>query len=186
MTANRCLRSWGRSHFGPGQLRPASAQVRCGNTAQSRDRHARDNSRTASEDAASVYREILRTYKPKNVDIFGCSAGRLLTAETVAWLQKELLSLPGGVGVFCSGASYWSDGDSGYLAKAIAETGPMTGISSKNPYFRNTDPDDVLAFPVRSTSIMSKFPPTLIIASRRDIAPSLGLPGVARGIRCDG
>jgi monoterpene epsilon-lactone hydrolase len=46
---------------------------------------------SASEDVATVYRELLKTYKPTNIGIYGCSAGGLLTAETIAWFQKEKL-----------------------------------------------------------------------------------------------
>ena len=127
----------------------------------------------ATQDAVAVYREILKSYKPMNIGIFGCSSGGLLTAETIAWLQKEHLPLPGGVSISCSGAAYWAEGDSGTLTRAIdGETGRMTGTSNLNPYFRNTYLNDPLAFPARSSAVMSKFPPTLIISATRDIALS--------------
>jgi epsilon-lactone hydrolase len=96
-----------------------------------------------------------------------------LTAEIVAWLQKERLPLPGAVGIFCSGAAYWAEGDSGTWTRAIdGNTSRMTGASNMVPYFKNTDPNDALAFPMRSTRVMSKFPPTLLISATRDIALS--------------
>src|ERR1700761_6911582 len=49
----------------------------------------------ASEDVAAVYRELLKRYKPKNIGIYGCSAGGTLTAEAVAWFEKEKLPLAG-------------------------------------------------------------------------------------------
>jgi epsilon-lactone hydrolase len=49
----------------------------------------------ASGDVAAVYRELLNTYQPKNIGIYGCSACGLLTAQAVAWLQKEGLPPPG-------------------------------------------------------------------------------------------
>jgi len=124
----------------------------------------------ASEDVAAVYRELLKTYKPKNIGIYGCSAGGLLTAEVVAWLQKEKLPLPGAVGMFCEGAGYWMEGDSGKAF--IAAVGKPEWALSKNPYFKNTDPANPLAFPVRSASVMAKFPPSLLIAGARDFALS--------------
>ena len=72
----------------------------------------------ASEDVALVYRELLKTYSPKSIGIYGCSAGGVLTAETVAWLQKESLPVPGAVGMFCGAGGYWTDGDSGYIGPA--------------------------------------------------------------------
>jgi acetyl esterase/lipase len=38
---------------------------------------------------ASVYIDLLKQYKPENIGIYGCSAGGMLTAMTVAWFQKE-------------------------------------------------------------------------------------------------
>ena len=38
----------------------------------------------ASEDVASVYRELLKTYPAKNIGIYGCSAGGMLTGMSVA------------------------------------------------------------------------------------------------------
>ena len=35
----------------------------------------------ASEDVAAVYRELLKTHRPEDIAIFGCSAGGLLAAE---------------------------------------------------------------------------------------------------------
>jgi monoterpene epsilon-lactone hydrolase len=73
----------------------------------------------ASEDVVSVYRELLKSYAPKNIGIYGCSAGGLLAAETIAWLQKEHLPLPGAVGMLCMGATYTGKGDSSIIARAI-------------------------------------------------------------------
>jgi acetyl esterase/lipase/glyoxylase-like metal-dependent hydrolase (beta-lactamase superfamily II) len=126
---------------------------------------------SASEDVAAVYRELLRTYKPKDIGIYGCSAGGLLTAESVAWLQKELLPLPGAVGMLCEGAGYWTEGDTGYVGKAMIG-GTIWGNTTDNPYFKNTKSDDPLAFPIRSLSIMKQFPPSLLIAATRDPALS--------------
>ena len=35
----------------------------------------------ASEDVAAVYRELLRTYTPKQVGIYECSAGGVLSGQ---------------------------------------------------------------------------------------------------------
>jgi epsilon-lactone hydrolase len=58
----------------------------------------------ASEDVESVYRELLKTYKAKNIGIYGCSAGGALTAQSVSWFENKDLALPGAVGMFCYGA----------------------------------------------------------------------------------
>jgi epsilon-lactone hydrolase len=68
----------------------------------------------ASEDVAAAYRELLKTYKPENIGIYGCSAGGMLTAMAVAWFQQHDLPRPGAIGILCAGA---------------APTGPLFGIS---------------------------------------------------------
>ncbi len=42
----------------------------------------------ASEDVASVYRELLKTYAAENIGLYGCSAGGMLTGEAVAWFNS--------------------------------------------------------------------------------------------------
>jgi acetyl esterase/lipase len=125
----------------------------------------------ASEDVAAVYRQLLKTYKPKNIGIYGCSAGGLLTAQSIAWFQKEGLPLPGAVGMFCEGADYWTDGDFGYIGPALAGTASL-GAARENPYFKDTNLSDPLAFPARSPQVMAKFPPSLLVTGTRDFALS--------------
>ena len=125
---------------------------------------------SASEDVAAVYRELLKTYKASNIGLYGCSAGGLLTAEAIAWFQKEGLPLPGAVGMFCEGASYWTDGDSGYLFGGRR----LTAIESvrMNPYFNGADLNSPLVFPALSPQVMGRFPPSLLIGGTRDFALS--------------
>jgi monoterpene epsilon-lactone hydrolase len=73
--------------------------------------------------------------------------------------------------MLCEGAGYWIEGDTGYVGKAMMG-GVIWGNSTDNPYFKNTSPDDPLAFPVRSLSIMKHFPPSLLVAATRDPALS--------------
>jgi monoterpene epsilon-lactone hydrolase len=126
---------------------------------------------SASEDVAAVYRELLHHYKPKNIGIFGCSAGGLLTAQTVAWLAKENLPRPGAVALVCEGGFFWTDGDSGVLDRAISG-GPPERSSRDNAYLKSASPDDPLAFPAISGSVLAKFPSTLLVSATRDLALS--------------
>jgi monoterpene epsilon-lactone hydrolase len=58
----------------------------------------------ASEDVAAVYAELLKQYNPENIGIYGCSAGGILTAQSVAWFQKHDLPRPGAIGIICASA----------------------------------------------------------------------------------
>ncbi len=129
----------------------------------------------ASEDVAAVYQALLRTYDPANVGIFGCSAGGILTAESIAWLQKRKLPRPGAIGTFCGSASGFG-GDSVYLAFPLAAQTPLvgarTGELSFSPYFSEASIADPLVLPINSSDVLAKFPPTLLIAGSRDFAVS--------------
>src|SRR6185436_9062136 len=67
----------------------------------------------ASEDVAAAYRELLKTYKPENIGIYGCSAGGMLTGMAVAWFQKQGLPRPGAVALLCAGMTLASNGFGG-------------------------------------------------------------------------
>lgn len=105
----------------------------------------------ASEDVASVYRELLKQYLPENIGIFGCSAGGLLTAQSVAWFQHEDMPLPGAIGMFGAGAAYYDEGDSARLPSEINGGEPP---AATHPYFGSDTLSNALAFPIQSREIM--------------------------------
>jgi len=122
------------------------------------------------DDAIAVYKEVLKTYKPKNIGIYGTSAGAILTAEVTAKIKQLGLPMPGATGVFSgmgdfaragdSTAMYALNGLSGYLAPPKA--GP-----TNNEYVGSTDPKDPILSPVYGD--LTGFPPTLFITSGRDL-----------------
>jgi len=124
----------------------------------------------ASKDVAAIYRELLKRYKPANIGIFGCSAGGLLTAETVAWLDRHKIPLPGAVAISGAGAGYYQDGDSIRFSAARDGWSPE-GIAG-NPYFGSQTINDPLAFPLQSDAIMRRFPPSLFLTATRDLGMS--------------
>jgi epsilon-lactone hydrolase len=145
----------------------------------------------ASEDVAAVYKELLKKYRPANVGVFGCSAGGMLTAMSVAWFQKHDLPRPGAVGIYCAGAgnptglSGLGAGDGAYTATPLGEArvsmgmrppgGRGGGSGPTQGYLGGTDPADPMVNPVNSTDVMSKFPPTLIITGTRGMELSSAL-----------
>lgn len=127
----------------------------------------------ASEDVAAVYRELLKSYPAKNIGIYGCSAGGILTGEAVAWFIHDKLPVPGAIGMFC-GAVVPIGGDSSHLAPLLVGAAPAS--SSKKPpemsYFKGTKATDPLVWPGNSPSLLAKFPPTLLITGTRDFTMS--------------
>ena len=124
----------------------------------------------ASEDVASVYQELLKTYKPENIGMYGCSAGGMLTTMSVAWFQKHNLPRPGAIGVFCASAGGFG-GDAAYTSTPLGEARLMPemrdGGVTRLGYFSNVDPQDPLVAPINSPEVLAKFPPTLIITGTR-------------------
>lgn len=133
----------------------------------------------ASEDVTAVYKELLKTHEPRNIGIYGCSAGGALTAEATAWIAKENLPRPGAIGLLCGSAGGWTGGDSGSLGLAlmgITQTtqalAPPHPSVANTPYFSDADFNDPMVAPIRSPAVLASFPPTLIITSTRDLALS--------------
>ncbi len=132
----------------------------------------------ASEDVAAVYRELLKTYRPQNIGIYGCSAGGMLTGMSVAWFQAHGLPRPGAIGIFCAGSTVSSSGfggDADFFAGPIGDARPPApwpparpgAQGSALPYLAGTDPKDPLVSPAASDAVLGQFPPTLIITGTR-------------------
>ncbi len=132
----------------------------------------------ASEDVASVYRELLRTHRPETIGIYGCSAGGMLTAMAVAWFDRHGLPRPGAVAILCAGAAPVPaggfGGDATYTAMPLGEArvAALPGSDSRASgaalaYLGGTDPRDPLVAPVASPQILAWFPPTLIVTGTR-------------------
>jgi len=135
----------------------------------------------ASEDVASVYQELLKTHKAKNIGIYGCSAGGILTAMSVAWFQTHALPKPGAIGIFCASAGGGFGGDALYTAGPLGEARvapPRPPNPSQTPplgYLKGTDPKDPMVAPVSSPEVLAKFPSTLMITGTRGFELSAAL-----------
>ncbi|MBL8550592.1 MAG: alpha/beta hydrolase fold domain-containing protein [Hyphomonadaceae bacterium] len=132
----------------------------------------------ASEDVAAVYRELLKTYSARDIGIYGCSAGGMLTAMSIAWLQAHDLPRPGAAGIFCAGAGMSSagfGGDADYFTAPIGESRPpppwpradAPSPGARMPYFQGADLNDPLVSPLVSDAVLRQFPPTLVITATR-------------------
>lgn len=124
----------------------------------------------AVDDVVAVYRDVLKTYKPERVGMYGTSAGAILTAEVAVRLKQLGLPLPRALGIF-SGA-----GDLGHLGDSAAmyALGGLAGHldpPGKEPhdseYSGSTDRRDPVLSPMYAD--VHGFPPTLFITSGRDL-----------------
>jgi monoterpene epsilon-lactone hydrolase len=123
------------------------------------------------EDAIAVYKELLKTYKPKNIGIYGTSAGAILTAEVTSKIKQLGLPMPGATGVFSGLGDFSRMGDSIAMYALNGLSGhldpPKPDGASLGPYVGSTDPKDPVLSPVYAD--LTGFPPTLFITSGRDL-----------------
>jgi epsilon-lactone hydrolase len=132
----------------------------------------------ASEDVAAVYQELLKTYRPESIGIFGCSAGGSLTAQVAAWLNDKKLPAPAAIGIFGAGGARFGAGDSGHVAPYIDGSFPPPaedGEVLRSGYFRTVKMHDPLVSPALHLDIVANFQPTLIIRVTRamDMSPAI-------------
>ena len=66
----------------------------------------------AVEDSVAVYKELLKSYKPEHIVIYGTSAGAVLTAEVAARLKQLGLPQPAALGIFSGFGDFARKGDS--------------------------------------------------------------------------
>ncbi len=134
----------------------------------------------ASEDMEAVYREVLKTAKPANIGIFGCSAGGTLVAQSMAWFLDKKLPLPSAISIQCSGAmpSFWFGGDAQTVTPILNASPPQSAPPASPPpgaprgYFAGVDQKSRLVTPGLYPEVLAQFPPTMIITGTRDIAMS--------------
>jgi acetyl esterase/lipase len=136
----------------------------------------------ASEDVAAVYRELLKTYKPRQIGIYGCSAGGAISGQVAAWLPAHGLPQAGAIGIFGAGAGSFGMGDSSYVAAYIDGSFPPPPLPGAPPpaqplrsYFDGADMKDPMLSPVLHLDVLAKFPPTLVITGTRamDMSPAV-------------
>jgi epsilon-lactone hydrolase len=124
----------------------------------------------AVDDVVAVYKELLKTYKPQNIGIFGTSAGAILTAEVTSKLKQAGLPLPAALGIFSGLTDFSRVGDSRQLFTLNGFPGTMNPTYSKDlddQYVGKTDRRDPVLSPLFAD--LQGWPPTLLVTSTRDI-----------------
>jgi monoterpene epsilon-lactone hydrolase len=121
------------------------------------------------DDVIAVYRELLKTYKPQNIGMYGTSAGAILTAETAARLRQLELPLPAALGFFSGTADFSRIGDSTYYFGVPGLRGAHVprGDGAAAAYLGSLDEKDPVASPIYAN--LKGFPPTLCMSGTRDM-----------------
>jgi epsilon-lactone hydrolase len=125
----------------------------------------------AVDDVVAVYKELLKTYKPNSIGVFGTSAGAILTCEVTVKLKQLGLPLPGALGVFSSLADFSRPGDSRQLFTLNGFPGRLQSVDPQhlpdNEYVGKTDRKDPVLSPIFAD--LHSWPPSLLVTSTRDL-----------------
>ena len=125
----------------------------------------------AVDDVVAVYRELLKTYKPQGIGIFGTSAGAILTCEVAVRLKQAGLPLPAALGAFSVRTDFSRVSDSRQIFTLDGFPGLLEPRDPKrpfdDPYPGATDRKDPVLSPLFAD--LKGMPPTLLISSTRDL-----------------
>jgi acetyl esterase/lipase len=124
------------------------------------------------DDVVAVYRQVLEHHAPRELGIYGTSAGAFLTAQAIMRLQREGLPLPACAGIFTGGGDLTDMGDSAAIFNMSGFGGHRLHpygdpLSDATVYLRDADPRDPVVSPLHAD--LSGFPPTLLLTSTRDV-----------------
>ncbi|HWA95160.1 MAG TPA: alpha/beta hydrolase [Terracidiphilus sp.] len=124
----------------------------------------------AVDDSIAVYKELLKTYKPDHMVIYGTSAGAILTAEVASRIKQLGLPMPAALGIFSGMGDFARAGDSiaMYALRGLSGHLEPPEPGAHDPFYvGKTDPKDPVLSPIYSD--LHGLPPTLFITSGRDL-----------------
>ena len=123
----------------------------------------------AVNEVVAVYQELLKTYKPQNIGIYGTSAGAILTAEVAARFRQLNLPLPAALGIFSGSGDFSKLGDSRSMYALRGLSGALSLPTGKpdTSYSGTTPLNDPVLSPIYAD--LKGFPPTLFLTSGRDL-----------------
>jgi acetyl esterase/lipase len=125
----------------------------------------------AVDDSVAVYKELLKTYKPQHIAIYGASAGGILTAEVAVKIKQLGLPLPGALGIFTGTGDFSRLGDTQAIYSVTGIGGhltpPVEGVQWLADYVGSANPKDAVLSPLYAD--LHGMPPTLFLTSTRDM-----------------
>jgi acetyl esterase/lipase len=125
----------------------------------------------AVDDVVAVYKELLKTYKPHNIGIYGTSAGAILTAEAAVRLKQLGLPLPAALGIYSGLGDFSRPGDSRQMFALNGLPGRLEPVDPNHlpddHYVGKTDRKDPVLSPIFAD--LRGMPPSLLVTSTRDL-----------------
>jgi acetyl esterase/lipase len=117
-----------------------------------------------------VYKELLKSYKPKNIVIYGTSAGAILTGEVAVKIKQLGLPMPAALGIFSGMGDFGRMGDSMsmYALRGLSGHLDPPEPGAHDPFYvASTDVKDPVLSPIYAD--LHGLPPTLFVTSGRDL-----------------
>jgi epsilon-lactone hydrolase len=125
----------------------------------------------AVDDVVAVYKELLKTYSPHSIGIFGTSAGAILTAEVAVRLKQLGVPQPAALGIFSGLADFSRVGDARQIFTLNGLPGLLEPVDPNHlpddQYVGKTDRKDPVLSPIFAD--LHGMPPSLLITSTRDL-----------------
>ena len=124
----------------------------------------------ALDDGMTVYKHAIKTVPPKNVAVFGSSAGGALTLEMMLRAKAENLPMPGAIAPGTPMSDATNAGDT-FVTNAMVDNVLVspTGFcdAATRFYAKGHDLKDPMLSPVYGD--MNSFPPTILTSGTRDL-----------------
>ena len=125
----------------------------------------------AVDDVVAVYKELLKSYKPQSIGIFGTSAGAILTCEVTVRLKQLGLPLPAALGIFSGLTDFSLPGESRQIYALTGLPGELEPVDPRHlpddAYVGKTDRKNPVLSPLYAD--VHGMPPSLLLTSTRDL-----------------
>ena len=125
----------------------------------------------ALDDSIAVYKELLKTYKPNHIVIYGTSAGAILTGEVAVKIKQLGLPMPAALGIFSGMGDFARAGDSQAMYALRGLSGhldpPDDSKVHNGEYVGKIEAKDPVLSPIYAD--LHGMPPTLFVTSGRDL-----------------
>jgi acetyl esterase/lipase len=126
----------------------------------------------AVDDSVAVYKELLRTYTPKHIAIYGASAGGILTAEVAVKIKQLGLPMPAALGIFTATGDFSTLGDSQAIYSVTGLAGSVNVPDQANvqwlsDYVGSANRKDPVLSPLFAD--LHGMPPALFLTNTRDM-----------------
>lgn len=121
------------------------------------------------DDVIAVYRELLKTYQPGHIAIYGTSAGAIITGEVAVKIKQLGLPMPAALGVFSGMGDFAHSGDSSSIFALHGLSGPLAPAHGvHDPYYvGKASPTDPVLSPMYAD--LHGLPPALFLTATRDM-----------------